>query len=166
MTVMCDVLGVSRSGFYGWRDRQPSPRQRDDERLLGLLRRVHAGSRQTYGSPRVHAELIDDHDEGVGLNRVARLMACAGIQGISGRKRGPRTTTPAQGRAKPPDLVRRNFSAAGPDRLWLADITYLDTDEGWLYLAVILDACSRASSVGRPRITCAPLCRCRRWIWR
>lgn len=70
----------------------------------------------------MHAGLVDDHDGHIGVKRVARLMACAGIQGISGRKRGPRTTTPAEGRPKPPDLVRRDFSAADPDRLRLADI--------------------------------------------
>jgi putative transposase len=141
--LMCEVLEVSRSGYYEWRDRQPSPRQRDDARLTTLIRQIHADSRGTYGSPRVHAELLDDHDERIGVNRVARLMAVAGIEGISGRKRGPRTTTPAQGRVKPPDLVRRDFTAPGPNRLWLGDITYLATDEGWLYLAVLLDAFSR-----------------------
>ena len=92
---------------------------------------------QAYGSPRIHAELVDDHDETIGVNRVARLVAAAGIEGISGRKRGPRTTIPTD-RPKPPDLVRRDFSATAPNTLWLADITYLPTDEGWLYLAIIL----------------------------
>lgn len=143
ITRMCEVLEVSRSGFYDWRHRQPSPRQRDDARVTGLIRQVHAGSRQIYGSPRVHAELVDDHDERIGVNRVARLMATAGIEGVSGRRRGPVTTTPATGRAKPPDRVRRDFTATGPNRLWLGDITYLGTDEGWLYLAVLLDVFSR-----------------------
>ena len=97
---------------------------------------------QAYGSPRIHAELVDDHDETIGVNRVARLVAAAGIEGISGRKRGPRTTIPTD-RPKPPDLVRRDFSATAPNTPWLADITYLPTDEGWLYLAIILDAFSR-----------------------
>ncbi|HVM00598.1 MAG TPA: IS3 family transposase [Egibacteraceae bacterium] len=141
VTVMCRVLEVARSGYYAWRRRQPSARQRDDQRLLGLIRRIHADARGCYGSPRVH-ELVDDHDERLGVNRVARLMACAGIAGVSGRKRGPRTTVPSS-RSKPPDLVGRDFTATAPNRLWLADITYLETDEGWLYLAVILDAFSR-----------------------
>lgn len=139
---MCRVLEVSTSGYYDWCDRQPSVRQCEDQRLLTVIRKVHAGARGTYGSPRVHAELVDDHDEHVGVNRVARLMAAADIQGISGRKRGPRTTIPSS-RAKPPDLVRRDFTATAPNKLWLADITYLATDEGWLYLAVILDVFSR-----------------------
>jgi putative transposase len=99
---MCEVLGVSRSGYYAWRDRQPSPRAQDDERLATLIRQIHADNREVYGSPRVHAELVDEHEERIGVNRVARLMALAGIQGVSGRRRGPRTTTPATGRPKPP----------------------------------------------------------------
>lgn len=118
-------------------------RQRDDARLTGVIRQIHADSRQIYGSPRVHAELVDDPDERVGVNRVARLMATAGITGVSGRRRGPVTTTPQTGRAKPPDRVRRDFTATDPNRLWLGDITYLPTDEGWLYLAVLLDVFSR-----------------------
>jgi putative transposase len=99
---MCEVLEVSRSGFYDWRERQPSPRQRDDERLTELIRRQHRKSDYTYGSPRIHADLVEDYDEQVGLNRVARLMRQAGLQGVSGRKRGPRTTTPASGRPSRP----------------------------------------------------------------
>lgn len=143
VTRMCAVLEVSRSGYYGWRARQPCPRRRDDERLTALIRRIHADARGCYGSPRVHADLVDGHDQRVGVNRVARLMARAGIHGVSGRRRGPRTTTPARARPKPPDRVCRDFSAPGPNRLWLADISYLATDEGWLYLAVILDVFSR-----------------------
>lgn len=78
ITVMCDVLGVSRSGYYDWSDRQPSARQRDDQRLTDLIDKIHAKSRECYGSPRIHAGLIDDHDESVGVIRVARLMADAG----------------------------------------------------------------------------------------
>ena len=140
---MCEVLEVSRSGFYDWRERQPSPRQRDDDRVTDVIRRLHRKSDYTYGSPRIHADLVEDCDEPIGLNRVARLMRQAGLQGVSGRKRGPRTTTPAKQRPKPPDRVQRRFTASAPDRLWLGDITYLDTEQGWLYLAVLLDVFSR-----------------------
>jgi putative transposase len=110
---MCRVLEASRSGYWDWCDRQPSACERDDARLLSLIRTIHADARGTHGCPRVHAELVDDHDERVGVNRVARLMACAGIEGISGRKRGQRTTIPFD-RPKPPDLVRRDFTATAP----------------------------------------------------
>lgn len=140
---MCEVLEVSRSGFYDWRERQPSPRQRDDERVTELIRTVHRKSDYTYGSPRVHADLVEDYDEPVGLNRVARLMRQAGVQGVSGRKRRPRTTTPATRQPTPPDRVQRQFTASAPDRLWLGDITYLETEQGWLYLAVLLDVFNR-----------------------
>ena len=144
VAVMCRVLEVSRSGYYAWRQRQPSPRQRDDQRLVELIRTVHNQNRKVYGSPRIHAELIDDYDEQVGVNRIARLMARAGIEGVSGRSRRPRTTTPpADRRAKPPDRVQRDFTASAPDRLWLGDITYLETAQGWRYLAVLLDVFSR-----------------------
>ena len=143
VAMMCRVLEVSRAGYYAWRQRQPSSQQRDDERLTELIRTVHKENRRVYGSPRIHAEVVDDHHEQVGCNRVARLMARAGIEGVSGRRRGPRTTTPATGRPKPPDRVQRNFTASAPDRLWLGDITYLETNQGWRYLAVLLDVFSR-----------------------
>lgn len=143
VAVMCEVLEVSRSGYYDWRRRQPSPRQRDDERVAELIRSAHRASGGVYGSPRVHADLIDDYDEAIGLNRVARLMSQLGLQGVSGRARSPRTTTPAAGRAKPPDRVQRRFHAPAPDRLWVGDLTYLKTEQGWLYLAVLLDVFSR-----------------------
>jgi putative transposase len=131
---MCEVLEVSGSGFYDWRERQPSPRQRDDDRVTDVIRRLHRKSDYTYGSPRIHADLVEACDEPIGVNRVARLMRQAGLQGVSGRKRGPRTTTPPKQRPKPPDRVQRRFTASAPDRLWLGDITYPDTEQGWLYL--------------------------------
>lgn len=141
VAVLCEVLGVSRSGLYAWRRRRPSARQLEDTRLVAEIRRVHAATRQIYGAPRVHAELRDDGWV-IGENRVARLMRSHGIQGCSGRRPGPRTTTRAR-KPAPPDLVQRRFTAAGPDRLWLGDITYLRTWEGWLYLAMLKDAFSR-----------------------
>jgi putative transposase len=140
--MMCQVLGVSRSGFYAWRGRRPSARQRQDWNLTAEIRRVHTASRGIYGSPRVTAELRDDGWV-IGENRVARLMRVADLHGCSGRRPGPRTTT-ATRKPAPADLVNRKFTAAAPNLLWLGDITYLRTWEGWLYLAMLKDAFSRA----------------------
>jgi putative transposase len=141
VAVLCKALGVSRSGYYGWRDRPPSRRSRQDAAHTAKIYEIHRGSRETYGSPRVHAEL---RSIGVccGRKRVARLMRKEGLRGcIRGRRkrttRRDRRAVPAQ------DLVCRDFAAAGPDKLWTADITYVSTDEGFLYLAFVLDAYSR-----------------------
>ncbi len=138
---MCRMLGVSRSGYYDWRDRPPSERSREDAALTGKIREIHERSRRIYGSPRVHAEL-----RALGTRcsrkRIARLMREAGLEGCSrgGRKR----TTRRSERAKPAeDLVKRNFAASQKDRLWVADITYVPTEEGFLYLAFVLDVYSR-----------------------
>ena len=119
---MCRVLGVSTSGYYAWRGRGPSERASTDAALMERIRTIHARSRGTYGVPRVHAELAA---EGVlvGRKRVARLMREAGIQGISRRRRRC-CTKRDEGESPTPDLVNRNFTADGPDRLWVADITY------------------------------------------
>ena len=139
---LCRVLGVSTSGFYAWQQRQPSRRARDDAELLERIRDVHADSHCTYGAPRVHAEL-HARGRGVGKKRIARLMRSAGLAGRCPKRRR-RTTVPTNTpAAQPPDLVQRNFNPNAPDRLWVADITYVRTWEGWLYLAVILDAFSR-----------------------
>ena len=137
---LCRVLGVSPSGYYAWRKRPPAARARANEALTAQIRGIHARSRGTYGAPRVHAEL---HAAGqrASRKRVARLMRVAGLAG-----RGPRPfcrTTIPDPAAQAVDLVRRDFRPAAPDRLWVADITYIHTAEGWLYLAVILDAFSR-----------------------
>ncbi len=141
VSMLCKVLKVSKSGYYAWRNRPPSKRSREDAALTERILEVHRGSRDTYGYPRVHAEL---RALGVrcGRRRVARLMREAGIRGcMRGRKR---RTTRRDPRATPaPDLVKRNFRAAAPDKLWTADITYLHTDEGFLYLAFVLDVYSR-----------------------
>ena len=139
---LCRVLGVSPSGFYAWRGRAPSVRRRTDAVLLEHIRAAHAQSHCTYGAPRVHAELRATGTH-VGRKRVARLMRSAGLAGRC-PKRFQRTTIPAiVPAAEPPDLVRRDFHPSGPDRVWVSDITYVRTWEGWLYLAVILDAFSR-----------------------
>ncbi len=137
---MCRMLGVSRSGYYGWRDKPSSARSLQDAALTEKIREIHERSRQTYGSPRVHAEL-----KALGTRcsrkRVERLMREAGVWGcMRGRRRG---TTRRGKRAPVEDLVKRNFAATEADRVWVADITYVATREGFLYLAFILDVHSR-----------------------
>ena len=138
---MCRLLEVSASGYYAWRKRSASARSRSDAVLTERIRAIHDRSRGTYGMPRVHAELMADGLH-VGRKRVARLMRLAAVAGIS-RRKWPRTTQRARDARPAPDLVERNFAAEGPDRLWVADITYVPTWAGFLYLAVVLDAFSR-----------------------
>ena len=142
VSTMARVLGVSKAGFYAWRDRAPSARQVADEALLVRVQNVHAASRDTYGAPRVHAAL-KAKGERHGRKRIARLMRDAGFVGACHRGSGP-TTTRRDEKARPaPDLVDRNFKAQAPDQLWVADITYVPTMSGFLYLAVVLDVFSR-----------------------
>ncbi len=145
------MLGVSRSGYYGWRDKPPSARSLQDAALTEKIREIHERSRQTYGSPRVHAELKVLGTR-CSRKRVERLMREAGVWGcMRGRRRG---TTRRGKRAPVEDLVKRNFAATEADRLWVADITYVATREGFLYLAFILDVHSKeGSSGGRWRTT-------------
>jgi putative transposase len=139
---LCRVLRVSTSGFYAWWGRPPSARAVADAALTATIRAIHAGSRGTYGAPRVHAELADAHGVRCGRKRVARLMRAAGLAGVC-RRRSVRTTRRDEAAAVSDDLVKRAFAAPAPNRLWVADITYLPTWQGFLYLAVVLDACSR-----------------------
>lgn len=140
VTAMCRVLEVSGSGFYAWLKRSPSERAKEDDRLREQIREVHRDSRGTYGAPRIVAELLK---RGVRISqrRVARLMREAGIQGVS-RRRGVRTTR-SDGTRPQKDLVERCFKAEKANQLWVADITYIPTLAGFLYLAVILDVWSR-----------------------
>jgi putative transposase len=138
---MCRVLGVSPSGYYAWRKRPLSPRARADVELSAEIHAIHRESRGTYGAPRIHAELAA-RGLRVGRKRVARLMRGPGLQGMSRRKLC-RTTRRDEAAQPAPDLVARDFTAPGPDRLWVADITYVPTSAGFLYLAVVLDAWSR-----------------------
>jgi len=140
VTTMCRVLGVSPSGYYAWRKRPLAPRARADGALTAQIQVVHRESRGTYGAPRIHADLAAQGVR-VGRKRVARLMRTVGLQGVSRRKF--RTTVRDETARPAPDLVDRQFTAAGPDRLWVADITYVPTWAGFLYLAVVLDAWSR-----------------------
>jgi putative transposase len=141
VATMCRMLGVSPSGYYAWHKRPPSARARSDAALLERIRSIHTKSRGTYGVPRVHAELAAE-GERVARKRVARLMRRAGLQGAS-RRKGCWTTRRDPDARPAPDLVKRVFAAEGPDRLWVADITYIPTWAGFLYLAVVLDAWSR-----------------------
>ena len=140
VATMCRVLGVSPSGYYAWRKRPLAPRARADVALTAQIQVVHRESRGTYGAPRIHADLAAQGVR-VGRKRVARLMRTVGLQGVSRRKL--RTTVRDETARPAPDLVDRQFTAAGPDRLWVADITYVPTWAGFLYLAVVLDAWSR-----------------------
>ena len=138
---MCRVLEVSASGYYAWRRRVVSVRKREDEQLQQRIRTIHLLSRQTYGAPRIHMELREEGTH-VGRKRVARLMKQAAVQGISRRK--STVTTRRDRSARPaPDLVDRQFVADRPNALWVADITYVPTWVGFLYLAVVLDVWSR-----------------------
>lgn len=141
MATLCRLLGVSRSGYYAWRRRPPSARARADRGLSQRIREIHEQSRGTYGTPRIRAEL---RDAGVACSRkrVARLLRLAGLQGCH-RRKGPPSPRRTPGATPAPDLVRRDFAAPAPDRLWVADITYVPTWAGFLYLAVVLDAHSR-----------------------
>jgi len=143
VSLLCNVLGVTRAGFYAWKRRPPSARELQDDQLLALIGRIHAQSKETYGVPRIHAELGEDHGVRISRKRVARLMRRLGIEGVSRRGKRPRTTTPAAQAPATEDLVRRQFKAPGPDRLWVADITYVPTREGFLFLAAVIDAFSR-----------------------
>jgi putative transposase len=139
---LCRVLRVSTSGFYAWRKRPPSPRTRADAALTTTIRAIHAGSRGTSGAPRIHAELAEAHRVRCGRKRVARLMRAAGLAGVC-RRRSVRTTGRDEAATLSDDLVKRAFTAPEPDRLGVADITSLPTWQGFLDLAVVLDACSR-----------------------
>jgi putative transposase len=141
IAMMCRLLEVSTSGYYAWLKRPLSLRFHEDAILLETIRLFHLRSRGTYGVPRIHLDLREDGIR-VGRKRVARLMQAAGLQGVS-RRKYTRTTIRRPGARPAPDLVNRNFVADHPDQLWVADITYVHTWAGFLYLAVVMDAWSR-----------------------
>lgn len=139
--VMCDVLEVSRSGYYAWLRRPPSARSQETARRTEMVRQIHAESRGTYGAPRVHAAM-QARGETCGKNQVARIMRCNGLS--SKRKRRFRATTNSKHKLPvAPNLLEQDFSASAPNSVWLADITYIPTEEGWLYLATEKDLFSR-----------------------
>jgi len=141
VAVICRVLGVSVSGYYAWRKRPPSRRDTDDAELIVRIKAIHAMSDGTYGAPKIRAELADVDGRRVGIRHVSRLMRKAGIAGVS-RRRFCVTTT-RDGSPTKPDLVERRFQADGPNKLWVADITYVPTLAGFLFLAVVIDVWSR-----------------------
>lgn len=141
VSMMCRALDVCRAGYYAWKSRTPSKRARENEQLKAKIAEVHKESRGTYGSPRVHAELVAQGFE-VGRNRIARLMRDEGILG----RRKPRfrkTTDSSHSLPVAANVLAREFMVDAPDRAWVADITYVWTAQGWLYLAVIIDLYSR-----------------------
>jgi putative transposase len=141
VSLLCSVLGVSRAGYYAWRDRPRSPRARRDDELTALIREIHEESEGSYGWPRMHAEL---RHRGVHVSRkrVARLMRQAGLSGLLVRRRAT-TTIRVPGVRPAPDLVARDFNPTEPNRLWAADLTEIPTWEGVLNLAVVIDCYSR-----------------------
>jgi len=143
VALMCRALEVNRTSFHDWERRPPSDRALQDAWLLEQIKGIHETKRRVYGAPRIHAELRLGHGIRVGRKRVERLMKQAGISGLVPRKRG-RTTIHVPGVRVADDLVERQFRPAAPNVLWLADITYLRSWEGWLYLAAVQDAYSRA----------------------
>jgi putative transposase len=142
ISLMAEVLGVSRSGFHAWQRRAPSDRQLGDAWLLEQIKEIWSANREVYGAPRIHAELRMARGIKVSRKRVERLMREAGISGLVPKKRG-KTTIRVPGVRVADDLVERDFRPAGPNQLWVADITYLRSWEGWLYLAAVQDAFSR-----------------------
>jgi len=140
--VMCRVLGVSPSGYYAWRSRPESRRTGEDRRLMAEIRDVHAGSGGVYGAPRIHATLRV-LGRRIGRHRVARLMRAAGLRGLAALPRRVRTTDSRHSYPIAPNRLGRNFTAAAPNQVWLADLTYIPTSEGWLYLAALIDMHTR-----------------------
>lgn len=143
--LMCRVLAVSPAGFYAWLTRAPSARAIADERLMLNIRVAHARSDETYGAPRIQRDLRDD-GLAVSTKRVARLMRQDGLVGEPGHRRAPRTTDSTHADPVAPNVLARQFDVNGVrrlDRVWVSDLTYVPTREGWLYLAVVLDLASR-----------------------
>ena len=142
VTILCNTLGVSPAGYYAWRSRPESRRSCANRDLVDDIKRVHRDTNGRYGSPRIHAEL-KAQGRGVSRGRIERLMHHHGIRAIMARPRRVRTTDSRHDLPIAPNLLDRNFIASAPNRIWLADITYVDTDQGWLYLATVLDLYSR-----------------------
>src|ERR1700676_3380442 len=140
--IMCDVLEVSPAGYYAWRARPESRRAAANRELVDDIKRVHRDTSGRYGSPRIHAELRAQ-GRGASRGRIERLMRRHGIRAIMARPRRVRTTDSRHDFPIAPNLLERNFTAAAPNRIWLADITYIETDQGWLYLATVMDLYSR-----------------------
>lgn len=141
VSAMCEALEVSASGYYAWRERPQSQRAKQNQRLLTKIQVFHKASREIYGSPRIHQDLLDS-GETVGVNRVARLMQRSGIQSKMARK-FVITTDSKNTLAPAPDLLQRQFDVDTPDKAWVTDTTFIPTRQGWLYLAVVIELYSR-----------------------
>ena len=139
--LLCELLGVSRAGYYAWKSREPSQRAQQDELLKARIREVHEESRGSYGSPRVHRAL-KEKTAGLGRRRVARLMREEGLRGKP-QRRFVTTTDSTHDYKVSPNLLDRQFTVAQPNKVWAGDITYVPTAQGWSYLAVVLDLFSR-----------------------
>lgn len=139
---LCAVLQVSRSGYYHWKDRGVTSRQRQDAELAKQIAAAHQRSRQNYGSPRIVHELRENGTP-ISKRRCSRLMKAQGLRGRKKHRRRPRTTDSRHAHAPAANLLAKNGAPTGPNQAWMTDITYLETGEGWLYLAAILDAWSR-----------------------
>jgi transposase InsO family protein len=140
--ILCEVLGVSSAGYYAWRSRPESRRSAANRELVAAIKRVHRDVCGRYGSPRIHVELRAQ-GRGASRGRIERLMRRHGIRAIMARPRRVRTTDSRHDFPIAPNLLDRNFTATAPNRIWLADITYVETDQGWLYLATVMDLYSR-----------------------
>jgi putative transposase len=142
VALLCEVLGVSRSGYYRWQSRRPTPRQREDEQLSANILAAHERSRRNYGAPRLVAELRDEGTP-ISKRRCARLMKAHALRGRKKHRRRPRTTDSNHAHVPAPNLLAQQPAPRGPNQAWMTDITYIETAEGWLYLAAILDVWSR-----------------------
>jgi putative transposase len=143
VSLLCRVVGVTRQGFYAWKRRPPSAREIADRKLGERIRQIHRGTEEIYGAPRIHSELRLGDGIAVGKKRVARLMRQLGLRGADGKRGGPRTTVRDPKRAAAPDLVDRDFARAEPNRLWVCDLKYVQTGQGFLFLAAVQDVFSR-----------------------
>src|SRR4051812_13937206 len=162
---LCEVLEVSPAGYYAWRSRPESQRSAANRELVDDIRRVHRDARGRYGSPRIHVEL-KAQGRGASRGRIERLMRYHGIRAIMARPRWVRTTDSRHDLPIAPNLLDRTFVAAAPNRVWLADITYVETDQGWLYLAAVMDLFSRKIVGWATADHCEPTCRWQPCGWR
>jgi transposase InsO family protein len=140
--LLCELLAVSRSGYYRWQERRPTQRQRDDARLAAQIAAAHTRSRQNYGAPRLVEELREEGTP-ISKRRCARLMKARGLRGRKKHRRRPSTTDSRHAHRPAENLLAKTEAPTGPNETWVTDITYIETAEGWLYLAALLDVWSR-----------------------
>ena len=143
VSLLCRVVGVTRQGFYAWKRRPPSARELADRELSKRINEIFVETDEIYGAPRIYSELKLGDGLAIGKKRVARLMRQLGIRGADGRRGGPRTTVRDPKRPSAPDLVDRDFARAEPNRLWVCDLKYIQTGQGFLFLAAVQDVFSR-----------------------